>query len=193
MSPSATASAAIPQRFAPQREPAVPGDDAIWGLLDAAGLSQQIGFMMRLAQLALLEQAASKQKNIDISISQMIILQLVHTQPGLSQQRIADAIRIKKANLTPLINDLVSAGLITRQNSTMHRKAYALHLTREGEKSLRKATKTASNQTCFTAHIFAPDERQQFIRSLHKIAHYSPPRRGSPKKDLHTDGSLPMK
>jgi DNA-binding MarR family transcriptional regulator len=144
-------------------------DEEIWSLLDEAGVSQHISFMMRLAQMALLEQAFSKQKSIELSFSQLIILRLIHTRPGLTQQRIADAMRIKKTNLTPLVNGLVADGFVTRRNSPLNRKAYALHLTRKGDQSFKKATKIVSDQICSEDHVLNTEEQDQLIRSLRKI------------------------
>jgi DNA-binding MarR family transcriptional regulator len=150
-------------------------DKDIWALLDEAELTDHISFMMRLAQMALLEQAFARQKSIDLSLSQLTILRLIHTRPGLTQQRIADAMRIKKTNLTPLINELVADGFVTRKHSLLNRKAYALQLTRKGTQSFKKARKIMSSQMCSTENILEPQEREQLIRSLRKIILSLPP------------------
>jgi DNA-binding MarR family transcriptional regulator len=139
-------------------------------------MSDNVIFMIRRAQLALHEFVFSKQKDLDLPLSQMTILRLIHTRPGLTQQRIADAMRIKKANLTPLINELVAEGLVARRHSAANRKAYALHLTGKGERSLKKTKKIVAKQMCAMADILDGDERDRLIQSLRKIVLSLPPR-----------------
>src|SRR5579862_3186733 len=166
-------SAALVHRRKPghrQKSPATTADEETWALLDESGLSQQVGFMMRMAQLALLEFVFSKQFGLDLPISQMTILRLIHTRSGLTQKRIADAMRIKTANLTPLINELEANGLVSRRNSATNRRAYALYLTRKGESSLKKTKKIMADQMSIMADILDPDERKRLIKLLRKIA-----------------------
>ena len=151
-------------------------DKERWALLDDAGLSTQISFMMRLAQLALLEHVFSEQKNIDLSFSQLTIMRLIHTRPELTQQRIADAMRIKKTNLTPLINELAADGLVSRKSAATNRKAYALHLTRKGQRALDKAMEKLGAQMNPMTDIIDPEERAQLISTLRKIVLGLPPR-----------------
>jgi DNA-binding MarR family transcriptional regulator len=170
------------RRIDPVRTPAMTAaDEEMWALLDESGLSDHISFMMRLAQLALLEHVFSKQNSIDLSFSQLTILRLIHTRPELTQQRIADAMRIKKANLTPLVNELVTAGLVTRKNAVTNRKAYALHLTRKGDRALSKATGKLATQLNPMTAILNPNEREQLLRSLRKIVLRLPPLSGLEK------------
>ena len=154
----------------------------MWDLLDESGLSGHISFMMRLAQLSLMEHVFSRQKSIGLSFSQMTILRLIHTRPELPQQRIADAMRIKKTNLTPLINELVENGLVTRKNSALNRKAYALYLTRKGEQALVRAVKKLAAQVNPMSDILSPDDRVHLIRSLRQIVLCLPPQNGTSKK-----------
>ena len=187
MAPLSEAAGSIPQRRAKRLPSMTTADEDMWALLDEAGLTDHVSFMMRLAQLALLEQAFSMQKSIDLSFSQLTILRLIHTRPGLTQQRIADAMRIKKTNLTPLINGLVAEGFVTRKNSPLNRKAYALQLTSKGTQSFKKARKIMSGQLCSTEDILQPHEREQLIRSLRKIILSLPPHSGREKR-IHTNG-----
>jgi len=171
------------RRNEPMHKPSLTtADGDMWSLLDESGLSGQISFMMRLAQLALLEHVFPKQKSIDLSFSQLTILRLIHTRPELTQQRIADAMRIKKTNLTPLINELVADGLVTRKNSVSNRKAYALHLTRKGEQSLKKAKTDLARQLSFIDDLLEPEESERLVRLLRKIVLQLPPRNGREKK-----------
>jgi DNA-binding MarR family transcriptional regulator len=169
------------------RTPLTTADEEMWALLDESGLSGQISFMMRLAQLALLEHVFSKQKHIDLSFSQLTILRLIDTRPGLTQQRIADAMRIKKANLTPLINELDADGLVSRKNAVTNRKAYALYLTRKGERALNKAKANLAAQLNPVTDILSHNDRAQLVGLLRKIVLELPPPSSLEKSNLKVD------
>src|SRR5579862_6014590 len=127
-----------------RQEPALAiADEGAWALLDKVGISSDVGFMMRMAQLALVERIFSLRNGLDLALSQMTILQIIYARPASTQQHIADAMRINKTNFTPLINELAAKGLVSRRRSALNRKARALYLTRKGERSLRKVKEIA--------------------------------------------------
>jgi DNA-binding MarR family transcriptional regulator len=149
----------------------VPAEDAdLWALLDEAGLGHDIGFMMRLAQLALIDYALPKNAGLDLTSSQRIIMRLVSARPGMTQQRIADALRIKRANLTPLLNELEAQGLVVRKPSAQSRRAFALQLTAKGERSLARVAKSIPEQGRCLSGILRRYEEEELLRLLRKIA-----------------------
>jgi DNA-binding MarR family transcriptional regulator len=149
--------------------PPAEADDGEWTLLDEVGFSRQIGFMLRLAQLAMQEYVFSG-PDLGLTHSQMVILRLIGARPALTQQRIANALRINKANLTPLIDELVAQGLVVRKNSAAHPRAYALFLTPKGELSAKKAKAIVSRHMSVMDEILDQNERDQFVKTLRKLA-----------------------
>jgi DNA-binding MarR family transcriptional regulator len=153
----------------PQRLPLKDAGDDVWAILEAAGLWQEIGFLMRLAQLVFLEYAVPKLRRFNLSPGTMTILQVIRAQPGLTQQRIADTLRIKKANLTPVIQDLVGQGLIARKNSGSGKRAYALFLTAKGTRAFQGAKEALFGASYGCADNLTQNERQTLTRLLQKI------------------------
>ena len=174
MAPSGKSSAAVgrvvPAKKSRKGKKSAAADDEMWALLDAAGLGHDVGFMMRIAQLALLEYVAPRLKDLDVTSSQRTIMRLIDAQPAMTQQRIADALRIKRANLTPLINELVALGLVSRESSAESRRAYAVHLTAKGKRSLKSTDKAISGWHCGDEELLDKAEQEQLIRLLKKIA-----------------------
>lgn len=169
--PSATRAAPVRRRTTddPQRLPLKEADDAVWSILKDAGLWDEIGFLMRLAQLVLLDYAAPKVKRFGLSIGTVTILRVIQARPGLTQQRIADTLRIKKTNLTPVIQELVADGFVSRRNSGSNKRAYALFLTAKGKRAFEGADAAVFGEWYAAPDNLSHDERQTLVRILRKI------------------------
>lgn len=152
-------------------------DDGEWALLHEIGMSSEVWFMLRLAQLAMLDYVNSG-PTIGMPHSQLIVLRLIAARPGLSQQRVANALRIKKANLTPIVDELVAQNLVVRKNSPTLPRAYALHLTAKGEQSLKKAKQIIHRHMSALDDILDQTEKEQLVRFLGRIAVELPLRAG---------------
>ena len=66
-------------------------------------------------------------------------LSVIAEKPGLSQAHLADALSIERPNLVVLVDELEQAGLIARDRHASDRRAYALALTNEGARVLKRA------------------------------------------------------
>src|ERR1700756_3366721 len=92
----------------------------------AAFLLAQVGshaagkFAERLAPLRLLPPHAG-------------ILGVLRRSGGLSQQRLAKALRMHPSGLVAIIDELEERGLVKRQDSLEDRRTYELHLTDKGQ------------------------------------------------------------
>ena len=154
--------------------PAPGTTDDSWALLDEAGLSKEIGFVMRMAQLALFEDLFARLRGLKLTLSQLTALRLIKTRPALTQQSIGDALRIKKTNLVTLIDKLEERGLVKRTVSSRDRRAYALYLTAKGERSVAKAMEAFSEHIAAASSLLDEAEYDRVVRSLMKIARSLP-------------------
>jgi len=59
-------------------------------------------------------------------------LSLIVDNPGLRQSQLGEVLAIERPNLVNIVEDLTSAGLVTRETSPQDRRAYALHPTEKG-------------------------------------------------------------
>lgn len=66
-------------------------------------------------------------------------LSLIVDNPGLRQSQLGEALAIERPNLVNIVEDLTSAGLITRQTAAQDRRAYALHPTAKGQRLFKEA------------------------------------------------------
>jgi DNA-binding MarR family transcriptional regulator len=150
-------------------------DDSSIALLRQAGLSREIAFQLRLAQLAVFDDLAKRIRPLDLTLGEFGALRLIQAQPELNQQQISDAMRIKKSNLVAMIGKLEQAGLVTRAVAAGDRRAYALRLTRKGERCVEKAEEQCRAHEDALAELLEPEERDSLLEALHKVASLGAP------------------
>jgi DNA-binding MarR family transcriptional regulator len=98
------------------------------------------------------------------------VLNLVAGSEGISQQALTDPLRIPASRLVAIVDDLEQQGLVTRRRNPDDRRAYALHLTANGRKTLDRARRASvENEQRFTAAL-KPAERDQLLGLLGRLA-----------------------
>src|SRR5262245_63694648 len=70
---------------------------------------------------------------INLSSPHAGILRVVHTSGGISQQSLAEHLRILPSRLVVLIDELEERGLVERRADPADRRSYALYLTNRGQ------------------------------------------------------------
>jgi DNA-binding MarR family transcriptional regulator len=119
-------------------------DDAA---VDMGGLNDQIGFALRLAQVAVFKDLIAALKSCDLRPTDFSVLLLISSNPGIKQQDIGDALRIQRPNLVSIIDALQQRNLVRRDTVPEDRRSYALNLTPAGVKLLTKAKAAHSRHT----------------------------------------------
>lgn len=135
-------------------------------LLTVAGLDGELGFVLRMAQLAVFDDLIGRLKKTGLRPSAVTVLRLVRARPGLNQQQIGDALKIQKPNLVALIGALHKSGLIDRQPSPDDKRSYALHLTEPGKKALAKAMRQLSAHLQWVSGHINEAEQTRLIKLL---------------------------
>ena len=110
-------------------------------------------------------------------------LRYVGSADGLSQQALADHLRLARSRIVVLVDELEQRNLVKRRPSPSDRRAYALRLTAKGEKLLQQvigASREHENQLCSP---LSPSERAQLTSFLQRLAATSPDEDRSPDVD----------
>lgn len=129
-----------------------------------------IGFRLRIAQIASFQSFARHTQSVGLSPGRFAALILIDRNPGISQTALARAIRSDKSTLTPVLEDLVKRGLISRARTRSDRRLYELTLTDAGRKMVRAMHECAQRHEKALDAIVGPRDRAQFVRILRKIA-----------------------
>lgn len=100
---------------------------------DPVVLGDLIGFHLRLATTRMMNDLRPALANLELRPVLFAILELVRVNPGIIQMRIGDELGVQRANLVPLINELMKRGAIKRKIAKHDKRAYSLYLTATGE------------------------------------------------------------
>jgi DNA-binding MarR family transcriptional regulator len=138
--------------------------------LDFGPFDDWIGFRLRMAQIASFQSFARHTQSIGLSPGRFAALILIDRNPGISQTVLARAIGSDKSTLTPVLDNLVKHGLISRVRTRSDRRLYELSLTDEGRKVVRAMQDCAQRHERELDEIVGPRDREQFVRILRKIS-----------------------
>jgi DNA-binding MarR family transcriptional regulator len=136
---------------------------------DLAGLDQQVGYMLRQAQLVVFADFVASQRGAVARPGQFSILAVIDRNPGLSQSRVCAALGIKRANLVTVIDQLESLGLVRRDSSTKDRRSNHLHLTPAGQRTLRSALDDQALHEARITQLLGSAGRRTLLRQLTKL------------------------
>jgi DNA-binding MarR family transcriptional regulator len=106
---------------------------------DLGGLDELVGYVVRRAQLWMVQDFRRALKGLGITPAQFSVLRVVAANPGISQVRVAEALAIERARLVQMIDSLEAAGHVERTRSPTDRRSHALRLTKTGAELLTRA------------------------------------------------------
>jgi DNA-binding MarR family transcriptional regulator len=138
--------------------------------IDLGPFGDWIGFQLRMAQIASFQGFARHAQGIGLSPGRFAALMLIDRNPGLSQTALSRAIGSDKSTLTPVLDDLVKRGLISRERTRADRRLYELKLTDAGRKAMRSMYERAQSHESELDEIVGSRDRAQFMAILRKIS-----------------------
>jgi len=106
---------------------------------DLGGLDALVGYVVRRAQLWMIQDFRRALKGLGITPAQFSVLRVIACNPGVSQVRVAEALAIERARLVQMIDSLEAAGHVERTRSAIDRRSHALHLTESGAALVKQA------------------------------------------------------
>jgi DNA-binding MarR family transcriptional regulator len=136
------------------------------GQISLGGLDRMIGYLVRRAQLWMIQDFRRALRELDITPAQFSVLNVIAANPGLSQARVSEALAIERARLVQMIDSLEAAGHVEGTRSTTDRRSHALHLTAAGADLLKRARgPVAAHERNVLARI-SPGDREALRRIL---------------------------
>ncbi len=132
--------------------------------------AQAIGFHLRRAQEASFAAFRQRVGSIDIRAGHFAVIVLIGQNPGISQTALGRAVGRDKSSLTPVLETLESRGLVLRHRAPQDRRRYGLSLSPAGLQAWRELQDCAAAHEAELAACIHPDDREQFLRVLQRIA-----------------------
>ncbi len=132
-------------------------------------LGDHVGFHLRLAQLAVFEHIGKTLKEIDVTPAIFSVLEVLHQNDGITQSKLAAAVRLERSSVVPLLDKLAKRGLVERRASTTDRRHNHLHLTDAGRELLAEALRRASQHEKEVCKPFTIAEKKLLLELLSRF------------------------
>ncbi len=136
----------------------------------ADALADSAGFLLAKVGSDASRRYKQALKPLGLEPSHAAMLRYIASAQGLSQQKLVDVLQVARSRMVVLVDELERRGLIERRRSPTDRRAYALALTAEGHRLLEKVISVSSQFENELAQALEPDEREQLIALLRRLA-----------------------
>jgi DNA-binding MarR family transcriptional regulator len=133
-------------------------------------LSDYIGFYLRVTQALSFQAFVREAGDTDIRAGYFAVLTLIGENPGITQTALSRANGRDKSSLTPVLDELVRRGLVSRDRIETNRRAYALKLTPQGKNARRKLLKFADQHEQNLRQALGKEDSAEFFRMLKVLA-----------------------
>jgi DNA-binding MarR family transcriptional regulator len=134
------------------------------------GLETTVGFVLRLAQVAVFKDLLAALKPFDLRVTDLSVLLVIEATPGLQQRVIGDMLRIQRPNLVIILDQLQARGLVRRDPVPGDRRSYALSITPEGAALLRGAKAAHAAHDRKVLEALGGLEKERMLAVLERIA-----------------------
>jgi DNA-binding MarR family transcriptional regulator len=131
-------------------------------------LAEWVGFSLRMAQEAAFEAFSQLSREVGESPGRFATLTLIAENPGISQSTLGQAAGRDKSSMTPVLDDLVRRGLVSRARSDEDRRTYRLALTAAGAQTLARLMACARRHERNLDRIIGRDHAS-FLRTLKRV------------------------
>jgi DNA-binding MarR family transcriptional regulator len=137
---------------------------------DLALFSDLIGYRLRLATNAMTSDLKVTLEGTGQRPVLVAMLAVIARSPGIIQTALGNALGVQRANLVPLVNEVEERGWVDRRPAPNDKRAYALHLTADGERSLNEALARIAQHEARVFGRLTQRERETLKRLLGKVS-----------------------
>jgi DNA-binding MarR family transcriptional regulator len=138
--------------------------------IDYGVLDSLVGYGVRRAQIALYNAFLPALEAWNITPPRFSALVIIGRNKGLKLTELAEVLGIARSGVVALIDTLSEMGYVDRLEVPGDRRAYGLALTALGKKDLRQIEQAVIKQDQHAAQRLTPEERQQLLTLLDKLA-----------------------
>ena len=130
-------------------------------------LAKLPGFTLRRAATAMMVELGARLAGLDLKISDASVLLLVGRRADLTSSDIGKLLDIQRANMVPLLNRLMAAGLIERE--PIDRKSLAIVLSGEGRARLAQVHAVTRDFETDLLNRIPAAHRDHFLPALNAL------------------------
>jgi DNA-binding MarR family transcriptional regulator len=104
-------------------------------------LEDLLSYQLRRAAFVTLSSLSEAFGRLELTPTEAIVIRFVHANPGCTQAEIGRALGVKRTNMVPIANGLMTRGLIER--TAADGRSHSLYLTKTGNELHRKIAKAS--------------------------------------------------
>lgn len=134
--------------------------------VDLGSLDQRVGFHLRLAQLAVFKDFIARLGTLGVTPAIYSVLEVLRCNPGITQSRLAGAVRLERSSVVPLIDKLGQRGLVERRASTTDRRHNHLYLTVAGTELMQQADRELLQHEASVCAGLSAAEKRTLLKLL---------------------------
>jgi len=139
--------------------------------LDLSALRAMFGFAVRMAQLRVYERFHRELwRRHHVHPGAFAALVAIARNPGVRPGRLADALAVKRPNMTKLLDALSRRGWVERRGQAGDGRGVALHLTAAGERRVARVIGEVQAVDRRSTAVLSRRERAVALALLNKIA-----------------------
>lgn len=133
-------------------------------------LEDLVGYQLRRAQMSLFQSFNKHLEHAKITPGQIGLLIKIRNNAGISQTALARANGIERSTLGEIIDRFEKRELVDRRKHATDRRAYALHLSAQGEAFLDEVVPALLKQEADFLKGWEEQEKEDLVRLLTKLA-----------------------
>jgi DNA-binding MarR family transcriptional regulator len=133
------------------------------------GIEDRLGYLLGRAHdenRAIVERALA---STGLAAKELGALTILAEEGPLSQQRLGERQGVDRTTMVAVVDGLERKGLVERRRNSADRRAYALHATPKGRRTLERATAAAERAEAEFLEPLPAPERRRLKESLRRL------------------------
>lgn len=127
------------------------------------------GFNLRMLDLRLMKSFSERIAETGLTPAAATVVLVVQSNPGIPLGKLADALLVKRPNMTKLVKRLEARALVRRRAATDDKRSISLVLTAAGQRHARRIRALQIGHDAFVLSALTAAERGQFTKYVGRI------------------------
>lgn len=137
--------------------------------VDLSSLWTIAGFNLRMLDLRMMKSYSERIAETGLTPAAATVVLVVDGNPGVSLGKLADALLVKRPNMTKLVKRLESRGVIRRRAASADKRSISVILTAAGQRQAKRLRMLQDMQDSFALAALSHAERFQLMMLIARI------------------------
>ncbi len=137
--------------------------------VDMSSLWSVAGFNLRMLDLRMMKSFSEQLAETGLTPAAATVVLVVESNPGLPLGKLADALMVKRPNMTKLVKRLEARALVRRNTAADDKRSISLVLTSAGQRHAKKLRALQTRHDAFALGGLRAAERVQLMKLVVRI------------------------